>query len=174
METTRAVSGLVGEVRDRVSTEKEAYESGTPRPLGGYAAILAAYAAGSAGLGLLVRRKRALPERPSLGDLALIAVATHKLSRMISKDTVLGSLRAPFTVFREAAGAGEVNEDVRGRGARHAVGELVSCPFCLDQWVATGLTFGLLLAPRATRQIASIFAVVAASDTLHLAYDRLK
>jgi hypothetical protein len=28
------------------------------------------------------------------------------------------------------------------------MGELLTCPFCLGQWVATGLIFGLVLAPR--------------------------
>src|SRR5947209_782573 len=129
---------LAERVRDRVSEEKAAYENGTERPIGGYAALLSTYGALVGGLTLVARRRHTrLPERPSWSDLALIAVATHKVSRMISKDTVLGSVRAPFTVFRGAQGAGEVHEDVRGNGARHAIGELVTCPFCLAQWTAT-------------------------------------
>ena len=174
METTTSGPRLLEEVRERVAGEKAVYEAGAERPLGGYAALLGVYGAASTALAFVVRRRGSLPERPRGADLALVAVATHKLSRMISKDTVLASLRAPFTVFRESAGEGEVNEDVRGDGARHAVGELISCPFCLAQWVATGFTFGMLLAPRATRQVASVFALVAASDTLQLVYDRFK
>ncbi|MGD9990233.1 MAG: DUF1360 domain-containing protein [Pseudonocardia sp.] len=26
--------------------------------------------------------------------------------------------------------------------ARHALGELLTCPFCRDMWIATGLTIG--------------------------------
>ena len=104
----------------------------------------------------------------------LVTVATHKLSRMLAKDSVLAVVRTPFTRFQEAAGAGEVHEEVRGHGPRHAVGELVSCPFCLAQWVATGLAFGLVLAPRATRLAAGIFCAVAGSDALQFAYAALE
>lgn len=88
--------------------------------------------------------------------------------------SLLAVVRAPFTRFRKPIGAGEVYEDVRGTGARHAVGELVSCPFRLGQWVATGFAFGLLLAPRATRQVASVFCAVTASDALQFAYAALE
>jgi hypothetical protein len=68
------------------------------------------------------------------------------------------------------AGPAELQEGVRGSGIRKAVGELVSCPFCLSQWVSTGFTFGLLVAPRATRWAASIFASLALADFLQFAY----
>ena len=163
------------EVREKAEQEKAAYAGDEARPIGSYAALLATYGASAAALGAVVRKRgRPLPERPSAADLALIAVATHKVSRMVSKDTVLAAVRAPFTRFKEAAGAGEVNEEVRGEGPRHAVGELVTCPFCLAQWVATGFVFGLLLAPRATRQVAAVFCTVAASDALQFAYAALE
>ncbi len=138
--------------------------------MGGYLVLLATYFTMVFTLGLVVRRRVRLPGRPAAADIALVAVATHKVSRMLSKDSVLAAVRMPFTRFQEAAGAGEVHESVRGRGLRHAVGELLTCPFCLAQWVATGFTFGMLLAPRATRQIASIFCAVTASDYLQFAY----
>jgi hypothetical protein len=50
------------------------------------------------------------------------------------------------------------------------VGELLVCPFCLDQWVATGYAAGLVVAPRATRFVASIMATVAISDFLQIGY----
>jgi hypothetical protein len=54
------------------------------------------------------------------------------------------------------------------------VGELVSCPFCSAVWVATGLAFGLLLAPRVTRIVTTVMCAVAGSDFLQLAYARLQ
>jgi hypothetical protein len=68
------------------------------------------------------------------------------------------------------AGPAELKEGVRGKGLRKAVGELVSCPFCLSQWVSTGFTFGLVTAPRATRLTASVFASLALADFLQFAY----
>src|SRR4051812_12438914 len=161
--------------RDRVAAEAETHAAGEDRPLGGYALLLATYATVVVMLVALVRRRRApLPLRPPLRDLIMAAVATHKLSRMIAKDSVLATVRAPFTRYQEPAGAGEVNEEVRGTGARHAVGELITCPFCLAQWVATGFPFGMILAPRATRQVAALMCCVAASDALQFAYAKLE
>ena len=83
-------------------------------------------------------------------------------------------VRAPFTEFVEPIGAGEVNEKPRGTGLRHALGELVGCPFCLGQWVGTAFVGGYIVAPRATRAIASVFTIVTASDALQVAYAALE
>lgn len=100
----------------------------------------------------------------------MLGVATHKLSRLIAKDSVGAVFRAPFTTFEKATGNGEVHDDGRGKGLRHAVGELVTCPFCLAVWTATALAYGLVLAPRATRLVLSVLSTVWVSDVLQLAY----
>jgi len=123
----------------------------------------------SATVALLAKNDK-LPDGIRLSDGLLLAVATHKLSRTLAKDAVASPLRAPFTRFKEAAGPGEVNEDVRGEGVQKAAGELISCPFCLDQWVASAFLVGLAVAPRYTRFAASTFAVRAGADFLHFAY----
>ena len=74
----------------------------------------------------------------------------------------------------EPAGAGEVNEEVRGSGVRHAIGELIACPFCLGQWIGTAFVGGFVFAPRATRLAASVFSVVAVSDALQFGYAALQ
>jgi uncharacterized protein DUF1360 len=119
---------------------------------------------------------RSAPERPSLADVALVSVATHKLSRLLAKDAVTSPLRAPVARYAGPAGAAELNEEVRDEGSsvRHGIGELVTCPFCLAVWVATGLTGGLVLAPRVTRLAAAALTATAVSDFLQLAYDRAK
>jgi hypothetical protein len=109
---------------------------------------------------------RRLPERYSLGDLALLSLATHKLSRLLARDRVTRPLRAPFTEVEDGSSSREMKERPRGRGLKHAVGELLSCPFCLDQWLAGAFIGGLVFAPRPTRATASMFAVVAGSDYL--------
>src|SRR5206468_10705708 len=110
-----------------------------------------------------------LPERPSFSDLALTAIATAKVARLVSRDSVTSPLRAPFTRFESEGGPAEVNEDVRGHGTQHALGELLTCPFCVSQWVATGFAFGLVLSPRVTRQVAGLFASLEAADLLQYA-----
>jgi hypothetical protein len=140
------------------------------RPLAGYAAIMAGYGALLTGAAALLARRGRLPDGLRLKDGLLLAVATHKLSRTLAKDAVASPLRAPFTRLKGAAAPGEVNEDVRGEGAQKAAGELVSCPFCLDQWVASAFIVGLAAAPRFTRFMAGTFAVRAGADVLHFAY----
>jgi hypothetical protein len=133
---------------------------------------MAAYAAVTGGLCGAVRLSgRRLPARIRAGDLALVTVATFRVSRLLSKDPVTSPLRAPFTRFEGTSGPAELQEEVRGSGLRKAVGELVTCPFCLAQWTATAFTFGLVLAPRTTRFAAAVMTAVAGSDLLQLAYN---
>ena len=154
---------------------RRAYEGDADRPLGGYLAALGGYAASVGVLaGVAKLRGRHLPDRFGLGDTVLLSIATHKLSRLVAKDAVTSPLRAPFTRYEQPAGDAELNESVRGSGIRHAIGELISCPFCLAIWFATGLTGGMVLAPRLTRAVGLIMTAVAASDTLQLAYDTAK
>jgi len=145
------------------------------QPLASYATVLATYGATVAALSLVFRAsRRRLPNGIGIGDLVLMSVATHKLSRLITKDAVTGPVRAPFTEFVGPLGEGEVNEKVVGTGWRHAVGELITCPFCLSQWLATAFLFGFLFAPRLTRAVASLFAMVFGSDVLQFAYAAMR
>jgi hypothetical protein len=157
-------------VTEELTSLVDDYAPGGDRPLGGYAALMGVYGAAVAvGAAAVRRRNRALPDvRPF--DIALIGVATHKLARRMSKDSVTSPLRAPFTRYEGAAGPAELQEEVRGQGLRKAIGELISCPFCISQWVATGFVFGLLSAPRATRWAASVFASLALADFLQFGY----
>lgn len=147
------------------------YAPGQERPLGPYAMLTSAYGALLGGSLIALRaRRRELPERFSTLDVLLIGVATHKLSRLIAKDKVTSFVRAPFTRFQEASGQGEVEEEPCGHGLRLAVGELLVCPYCLAQWVATALTVGLVGAPRLTRLLGAVFVAHTVSDFLQIAY----
>ena len=149
------------------TAEKEECEE---QLLAEYAAMLAFFIASVAVLtGAAIEQNR-LPKRFSLLDLALLGIATHKLSRIIAKDRITGVLRAPFVNYICSAGAGEVEEEPRGRGIQLGIGNLMSCPYCMAPWCATALAFGLVFAPRVTRFFAGILASVAASDFLHRAY----
>jgi hypothetical protein len=153
-----------------MSSLADEYAPDSDRPLGGYAALMGLYGvAVTAGAVALRRRNQRLPEvRPF--DITLVGIATHKVARRMSKDSVTSPLRAPFTRYEGVAGPAELKEKVRGSGIRKAVGELISCPFCLSQWVSTGFVFGLLSAPRATRWTASVFTSLALADFLQFAY----
>jgi hypothetical protein len=144
------------------------------RPLAGYAALTAAFNAGVAAYVAAHRRsQRELPERLPLGDFALMALGTQKLSRLIAKDRVTSFARSPFTRYMGEGGPSEVEEEPRGTGLQLAIGELLVCPYCLGQWVAAGFVGGYIAAPRATRMSAAVFAVLGASDFLQQAWSAL-
>jgi len=119
------------------------------------------------------RSGRSLPERIGIRDIALLGVATHKLSMLVAQDAVTSPLRAPFTELEEKRSPKNLDEKPRGTGLRRSIGELLTCKFCVGQWVASFFTYGLVLAPAATRLVASIFAIVAVSDHLHQTYKAL-
>ena len=153
---------------------EQRYARGEERPLGSYAGLLGAYLAGVATLVTVGRARRVrVPERIPAADLALLTVAVFRASRLITKDSVTAVARAPFTEFKEPAGHGEVNEEVVGTGARHAVGELISCPFCISVWLATVGMFAMLAFPRAARVVCSLLSAVAGADALQFAYSAM-
>lgn len=159
-------------VQDGATRVEAEYSHGHDRPLRGYAGTMATYSGVVTALSALVARRGGLPERIDGRDLALVAVATHKVSRLLAKDAVTSPVRAPFTRYEGQAEASEVREKARGEGAQHVVGELISCPFCTSQWVGTAFMFGLALAPRPTRFAAALFTTVSASDALQFAFAR--
>jgi hypothetical protein len=141
------------------------------RPLGGYAVLMGTFAALCGGFVAWFRAsERQLPETVETRDLALVAIATHKSARLIARDRVSSTVRAPFTTFQDDAGPSEVDEAARGGGLRRAIGELLICPYCLSMWLGAGFIAGLAVAPRPTRWIASIFVAVTGADALQIAY----
>jgi hypothetical protein len=153
------------------TAEKEECEE---QLLSEYAAMLAFYVTSVAVLtGAAIEQKR-LPKKFSVLDLALLGIATHKLSRIVAKDRITSILRAPFVNYICSTGAGEVEEEPRGRGIQRGIGHLLSCPYCMAPWCATALGFGFLFAPRVTRFLAGILASVATSDFLHRVYAKMK
>jgi len=161
--------------RARVAEHAREYDERGEVPLPGYAGSLTAFALAVATVAAVGRATgRTLPERYDLADLALGALATHKFSRLLSKGSVTAPIRAPFTEFEEPAGSAELNESARGGRVRHTIGELLTCPFCLGQWVGTGYVAALAVAPKPARAWAAVFAVTGIADTLHQVYARLR
>jgi hypothetical protein len=163
-------------VRRWAKTQGREYTNGEERPLTADLGAMSVYAGLVAAAATAIRVSgRELPTRIPLGDAVLLTVATFRLARRIAKDPVTAPLRAPFTTFQGASGEAEVAEVVREHGGvKHAVGELVTCPFCLAQWVGTGFVLGYVAAPRATRLAALTMTMVAGSDVLQFVYDALQ
>src|SRR5437773_5512076 len=115
-----------------------------------YATLLGFYLTSAAVLTGIAAQQERLPRKVSLVDLALLGIATHKLSRIVAKDRITGILRAPFVSYIRSAGAGEVQEEPRGRGIQRGIGQLISCPYGMAPWCATALAFDFVFAPRAS------------------------
>lgn len=158
-------------IRRWLRDQAENYSAGQDRPLAAYAGTMSVYAA-VVGLAAATARLtgRDVPDRLTLADVALSAAATHKLSRLLAKDPVTSPLRAPFTTYKETQGPSELLEEVRGQGARKAVGELLTCPFCIGLWAASGFTAGLVYLPRTTRLATGTLTALAGADILPHVY----
>jgi hypothetical protein len=152
----------------------EGYDTGEDIPLLSYSVLAGVFNLIFA-LFLLVARVmgRPIPERIEARDIALLGMAAHKVSLVGSQDAVTSPLRAPFTEIQEKESPKKLDEKPRGEGLRRSVGELLTCKFCLSVWVASFLTYGLVLVPRVTRLVAAVFAVVTVSDHLHQIYKAL-
>src|SRR5215212_2190436 len=163
-------------LRRWAQVQEREYTRGEPRPLAGDLGAMGVYVGLVSAAAAAVRASgRELPERIPLGDAALLTIATFRLARRIAKDPVTAPLRAPFTRFEGPSGHAEVAEGVREHGGvKHAVGELLTCPFCLAQWVGTGFVFGYVTAPRATRLAALTMTMIAGSDVLQFVYDAVQ
>jgi hypothetical protein len=133
-------------VATAVREEEEHYKHGEEWPLRSYAAVMGAYGTAVAALAAAAALTGRKPDRPGVFDTMLMAGGTYKLARIIAKDPVTSPLRAPFTRYAGTTGPSELAEEVRGHGIRHAVGELVTCPFCMSQWSALAFAGGLIFA----------------------------
>src|SRR3954463_5366608 len=163
-------------VRRWARAQKREYAQGAERPLAGDLGAMGVYSAlRAAGAAAVKASGRELPIRVPLGDAVLLTVATFRLARRLAKDPVTSPIRAPFTAFHGTSGHAEGAEEVREHGGmKHAVGELLTCPFCLAQWVGTAFVFGYATAPRATRLAALTMTTVAGSDVLQFLYDAIQ
>src|SRR6059058_189030 len=160
-------------VGEQLRTVYSGYSPGEDRPTGSYVVLMAALMTLAAAFARWFHSSgRQLPDHIDAGDLALLTVASHKASRLISKDRVTSGIRAPFTQYQDDAGPGEVSERPRGRGLRRAIGELLICPYCLGMWTSAAFVACLLVAPRFTRWLASVLVVFFGSEMLQIAYKK--
>ncbi|TWV33482.1 DUF1360 domain-containing protein [Streptomyces misionensis] len=154
-----------------MTTHTAGYDDGGEVPLAGYATIATAFAAGTGAFAVLARRRGVrLPERVPPWDVVLLGTATYKASRLLARDKVTSFVRAPFTRRSGEGEANEVRDEPRGSGPRRAVGDLLSCPFCVSAWAAGTLVCSYAAAPRLTRLVCGGFGAVTVSDWLQYAW----
>ncbi len=144
-----------------------------PQPLTSYATLTATFGVGL-GAALATAARRGRLNDLGVGDVIGMGLATHKIARLATKDSVTSFVRAPFVHLEEKTGSNSVKEKPRGRGLQRSLGELLSCPECTGQWVAGGLLAGMLHAPRTTRAITSMYSALTCADLLQYVYTGLK
>jgi Protein of unknown function (DUF1360) len=139
-------------------------------PYRSYAAILGLYAAGLAGAGALSRALDRDPQCQTALDLGVLGLATFKVARTLSRDSVASFVREPFV--RGDARSGD-EEPVRTGGFDEAIGELVTCTRCIGTWAAAGLASTQILAPRFGRLLTWSLGAAAANDFLQAGFAAL-
>lgn len=130
-------------------------------PYASYARLIGIFLAIGAGGASVAHRRREV----TLSELLLLGLSTHKITNLLATDRVTSVIRAPFTEQEDRQG--EIEEHPKGSGPMRAMGELLTCQYCLGPWISAGLVSSHALAPRWTRGVVGLFAVVAISDTLH-------
>ncbi|MEV5147725.1 DUF1360 domain-containing protein [Streptomyces sp. NPDC052727] len=154
-----------------MATDAARYDERGEVPLGGYAALASVFLASTGTFALLARRRGVrLPQQVPPWDVALLGAAAYKTSRVLAKDKITSFLRAPFTRRADEGEASEVMDEPRGDGLRRAVGDLVSCPFCVAAWTTGALVCSYAAAPRFTRLVCGGFGALTVADWLQYAW----
>jgi len=112
-------------------------------PTRDYAALVAVFN-GLLATALLARKcsREPLPERVEPKDLAPVCSRHPEIEPCHNQGQSDERVsRAVHRSERETA-PGEVEERAKGRGLRRAIGELLTCPFCLGTWIASGFIYG--------------------------------
>lgn len=141
-----------------MTSEKPAVEtrfaagSDRPRTYRYYALFIALYNALFGVFLLFYRRARHPLEDISSLDVALLGMATLRLSKAISEDEITRVVREPLV---EDDGQ---EQHPQGDGLRYALGKLILCPTCTGTWVAAILTYALHLFPRYTRPFLAVMS----------------
>jgi hypothetical protein len=97
----------------------------------------------------------------------LLGVATQQVARTLTTDRVTSAIRSPVT-------EGEGQRTPTGQGIQRALGELLTCRYCVAPWIALGFTAAFVRFPAQTRIACEVLSVASISDTLNRGYARLQ
>lgn len=135
-------------------------------PYSSYAAIVGTFIGGLVATGAVASSLGRRPQAQTTLDFVLLAGATFKAARTLSRDRVTSFVRQPFVEGE----AGEGDEQPAGVGLQQALGELVTCTRCVGTWAAAGLASTQVVAPRFGRLLTWTLAAGAANDFLQAAF----
>jgi hypothetical protein len=161
-------------LNQETAMEDQPLELGGASPFSAYRLLSAVFGTGLMSVAFSGAAARTLTRTVGFTDFALTAAATHKLAQIISGERVTMALRAPFTRQRDEGREGERKEVPAEHGLHRAIGELLTCPYCLAPWVSAALMTGYVFAPVPTRMVSTVFAITAAADWLSNAQKQRK
>jgi Protein of unknown function (DUF1360) len=138
----------------------------TPTEPYDYLALNAVFGALLAGVVVAAREKTRASEPLSSRDLAVTGAASFALAKVIARERIGAWVRDPF-VEEENGGR------PRGRGLRHAMGELLTCTRCVGAWSALALVGLRLTSPATGRVVNDVLAVSAMNDWLQASFKLL-
>ncbi len=139
------------------------------KPRAGYAIIISIFLTifGAAATALR-RNPSVLNQTPPAREIALLGIATFRMSRLIAADRVTSILREP--VIEEGVGEeqleGVVQKPRETGGFVQSIGELVTCPWCISVWAAAFNVYLLTLFPRVGRLFLLIMSTSGISQLL--------
>ena len=122
-----------------------------------YMALNAVFGALLASVVIAARESSKSREPLTSRDLAVTSAAAFALSKVIARERIGTWVREPFVEE-------EHGRRPRGRGLRHAVGELLTCTRCVGAWSALGLVGLRLTSPATGRVVNDVLAVSAMND----------
>jgi hypothetical protein len=138
-----------------------------------YVALSSVFASLLAAFSLYEHRKNE-PNAFKPFDLALLGLATYRLSRLVAYDKVFEAERAPFAeTVPDPTGAGDTVVP-KGTGAQEAIGELISCPICIGTWISAILVYGLNIWPGPTRTLIKVMGVIGLAEVINAATEALQ
>ena len=117
-----------------------------------YASFIALYQALYAAFLVFYGKRDDSLERVSALDVAMLGLATLRISKAISEDEITQVVRKPLAV------ESDVERQAQGQGLRYALGKLILCPTCTGTWVAAFLAYALHLFPRQTRPFLAVMS----------------
>ena len=138
----------------------------TPTEPHNYATLNAVFGALLTGVVFAARERTREGDPLTTRDLAITSAATFALAKVIAKEQIGTWVREPFVDEEDG-------KRPRGRGLRHAVGELVTCTRCVGAWSALGLVGLRLTSPATGRVVTDVLAVSAANDWLQAGFKLL-
>ncbi len=167
-----AIAGISESVSPGADTQTRHAADGRSAPAGSptepsdYGALNAVYLTLFAGvLAATSRRPGAETAIPSR-EIVPLGVATFALSKVVAREKIGTWVREPFVEQHADHQPGPP----RGRGLRHAIGELMTCTRCVGAWAALALVALRLLSPPAGRIATTVLATSGVNDFLQSAF----